>query len=190
MRKWMPEKLNNEKYTLVEVLAWCHYPRHYWPKSKPPHVVTRPQWVKLRLYSWPISDMAFKGVTAELDQKPCKKCSKINSISLQWRHNGCPGVSIRYRFECLFNRLVRRRSKKKSKLHVTGLCEVNSPVTGEFPSQRTSNAEYVSIWWRHHVNGKFTDTVYSRSTIELRWHTTSVMTSLQIIWNDRWLKTI
>ena len=27
----------------------------------------------------------------------------------------------------------------------------NSPVTGEFPAQRASNAENVSIWWRHHV---------------------------------------
>ena len=27
----------------------------------------------------------------------------------------------------------------------------NSPVTGEFSSQRASNAENVSIWWRHHV---------------------------------------
>ena len=33
---------------------------------------------------------------------------------------------------------------------VTGLCEGNSPVTGEFPTQRASNAENVSIWWRHH----------------------------------------
>ena len=24
--------------------------------------------------------------------------------------------------------------------------------TGEFPAQRTSNAENVSIWWRHHEN--------------------------------------
>ena len=27
----------------------------------------------------------------------------------------------------------------------------NSLVTGEFPTQRVSNAENVSIWWRHHV---------------------------------------
>ena len=40
--------------------------------------------------------------------------------------------------------------RKKSKLRVTGLCEGNSPVTGEFPAQRASNAEHVSIWWRHH----------------------------------------
>ena len=44
----------------------------------------------------------------------------------------------------------RRRSKKTSKLRVTGLCARNSPVTGEFPAQMASNAEDVSIWWRHH----------------------------------------
>ena len=26
-----------------------------------------------------------------------------------------------------------------------------SPVTGEFPAQMASNAENVSIWWRHFV---------------------------------------
>ena len=40
--------------------------------------------------------------------------------------------------------------KETSKLRVTGLCEDNSPVTGEFPAQRASNTENVSIWWRHH----------------------------------------
>ena len=44
----------------------------------------------------------------------------------------------------------RRRSQKISNLRVTGLCAVNSLVTGEFPAQRASNAENVSIWWRHH----------------------------------------
>ena len=41
--------------------------------------------------------------------------------------------------------------KKTSKLPVTGLCAGNSPGTGEFPAQMASNAENVSIWWRHHV---------------------------------------
>ena len=27
----------------------------------------------------------------------------------------------------------------------------NSPLTGEFPAQMASNAENVSIWWRHHA---------------------------------------
>ena len=39
---------------------------------------------------------------------------------------------------------------KTAKLCVTGLCEGNSPGTGEFRVQMASNAENVSIWWRHH----------------------------------------
>ena len=70
---------------------------------------------------------------------------------LQWRHNGRDGVSNHRRLGCLFNRLFRPRSKKISKLCVTGLCAGNSPVTGEFPAQRASNAENLSIWWRHHA---------------------------------------
>ena len=31
------------------------------------------------------------------------------------------------------------------------LCEGNSPVTDEFPAQRASNADNISIWWRHHA---------------------------------------
>ena len=76
--------------------------------------------------------------------------SQCSAIALQWRHNGRGGVSNHQSPDCLFNRLFRRRSKKTSKLCVTGLCEGNSPVTGEFPTQRTSNAENVSIWWRHY----------------------------------------
>ena len=45
----------------------------------------------------------------------------------------------------------RRRSTETSKLRVTCLCQGNSPVTDECPAQKTSNAEKVSIWWRHHV---------------------------------------
>ena len=48
-------------------------------------------------------------------------------------------------------RLFRRRSKKTSKLRVTGLCAGNSPGTGEFAAQMASFAENVSIWWRHHA---------------------------------------
>ena len=48
--------------------------------------------------------------------------------------------------DCLLKRLFRGISQKTSKLRVTGLCKGNSPVTGEFPTQR----ENVSIWWRRH----------------------------------------
>ena len=76
------------------------------------------------------------------------------NCTLQWCHNERDGVSNHRSFDCLVNRLFSRRSKKTLKLHVTGFCEGNPLVTGGFPSQRTSNAENASIWWRHHDHGE------------------------------------
>ena len=73
----------------------------------------------------------------------------VSKTTSQWRHKERNGVSNHRRFECLRNRLFRRRSKKTSKLRATGLCEGNSPLVGEFPAQRASIAENVFIWWRH-----------------------------------------
>ena len=64
-----------------------------------------------------------------------KKCHQNTHIfcPLQWRHNGRDSVSNHQPHDCLLNRLFRRRSKKTSKLRVTGLCAgihrgpVNSP---------------------------------------------------------------
>ena len=70
-------------------------------------------------------------------------------VSIQWRHNEPDGVSNHQPLDCFLNRLFRRRSKKTSKLHVTGLCGGNSPVIGDFSRQRASIAGNVS--WRHHV---------------------------------------
>ena len=66
-------------------------------------------------------------------------------MTLQWRHNERDGVSNHQRIHCLLNRLFRRRSKKTSKLRVTGLCAGNSPVTGELSAHKASNAENVSM---------------------------------------------
>ena len=77
------------------------------------------------------------------------KILSCNALTLEWRHNGLDSVSNHQPHD-LLNRLFRHRSKKTSKLCVTGLCEGNSPGTGEFPAQMARNAENVSIWWRHH----------------------------------------
>ena len=61
------------------------------------------------------------------------------------------GVSNHQPHHCLLNRLFGYSSKKTPKLRVTGLCAGNSPGTGDFPTQMVSNAENVSVWWRHHV---------------------------------------
>ena len=73
-----------------------------------------------------------------------------SNTTLRWRHNDHAGVSNHQPHGCLLNRLFRRKSKKTSKLRVTGLCAGNSPGTGEFPAQMASYAENVSISWRHH----------------------------------------
>ena len=70
---------------------------------------------------------------------------------LYWRHNDHDGVSNHQPHGCLLSPLFRRRSKKTSKLRVTGLCAGKFTGTGKFPAQRANNAENVSIWWRHHA---------------------------------------
>ena len=55
------------------------------------------------------------------------------TLLLQWRHNKRNGVSFTGVIDCLLNHMLRRWSKKISKLRVTGLCvgihrwPVNSP---------------------------------------------------------------
>ena len=92
---------------------------------------------------------------------------------LQWRHNERDGVSNHQPHDCLLNRLFRCRSKKTSNLRAIGLGAVNSPVTGEFPAQRASNAENVSIWWRHHVMGCVNGGIhYDPHFVFVCWHMT------------------
>ena len=93
---------------------------------------------------------------------------------LQWPHNERDGVSNHRRLDCLLKRLLRHRSKK-IKLRVTGHCVGNSTVTGEFPAQRSSNAENVSIWWRHHINS------WSNSQIYCLWR----FKGTRYMWTDQ-----
>ena len=109
------------------------------------------QWSNVPQWEYHITDPSPKsnlyGETSKLFFKPLRK---EWSETLQWHHNGHDSVSNHQPHDCLLNRLFRRRSKKTSKLLVTGLCAGNSPGTGEFPAQMASNEENVSIWWRHH----------------------------------------
>ena len=97
-----------------------------------------------------ISDNGFPVTNRYFNARLNNTILHIASTAFGWRHNGSDGVPNHRRLDCLPNRLYRRRSKKTPKLRVTGLCEGNPPVTGGFLSQRVSNAENVSILWRHH----------------------------------------
>ena len=91
-----------------------------------------------------------RGLTNSLD-----RTQTLVVLTLQRRHYEHDGISNHQPRNCLLNCLFRHRSKKTSKLHITGLCEGNSPVTGEFPVQRASNKENVSIWWCRHAGKNY-----------------------------------
>ena len=105
-------------------------------------------------------------------------------ITLQWHHNECNGVSNHQPHDCLPNRLFRRRSKKTSKLRVTGLCAGNAlvnsphkwpvtrkmfafdhvimiwPITDGYPITATErlnynrDGRYQSTYWYCYINAK------------------------------------
>ena len=62
-----------------------------------------------------------------LQSLPRKWMDGGSALPLWLRHNDHESVSNHQPHECLLNRLFRRRSKKTSKLRVTGLCVGNSP---------------------------------------------------------------
>ena len=108
--------------------------------------------------SWWVKNQSLVKITITLKiviisgyKSTCHDSGHESVHSLRWRHNGLDSVSNHQPPGCLLNRLFRRKSKKTSKLRVTGLCAGNSPGTGEFSAQMASYAENVSIWWRHHV---------------------------------------
>ena len=100
----------------------------------------------------------------------------ILGTALQRRHNDRYSVSNHQRLDCLLNHLFMCRSKKTSKLRVTGLCKGNIPVSSEIPTQIASNAENVSIWWRHH--GTIRSSLISLLT---SWHSLTLTASVFVL---------
>ena len=135
----------NDLSPQVLAMACClTTPNHY--LNKP--VLADHQWYLVPFFS---GKFHRKCSISSLDMSLLADTTKYNRThTLQWRHNGHDDVSDHQPYDCLLNRLFRRRWKKASKLRVSGLCEGDSLVTGEYPAQRASNLENVSIWWRHH----------------------------------------
>ena len=55
-------------------------------------------------------------------------------------------ISLTVVYSTVYSGADQRQHQSSAALALGG----NSPVTGEFPAQMASNAENVSIWWRHH----------------------------------------
>ena len=128
---------------------------------------------------------AYIGNTNSISHKICMKLQHLvdSCDSLHWRYNGHDSVSNHQPHDCLLNRLFRRRSKKISKLRVIGLCAGNSPETGEFPAQMASNAENVSIWWRHdRVSYVWCITQILHRRYGYKWNVRPLIRELLLLW--------
>ena len=66
--------------------------------------------------------------------------------SLHWRHNEYVGVSNHQPHGYLLNRLLRRRSKKTSKLNVTGRGPVNSPHKWPVTRKKFPFDDVIMLW--------------------------------------------
>ena len=90
--------------------------------------------------------------------------------ALQWRHNEHGGISNHQPYECLLNRLFKRRSNEIPKLRVTGLCAGNSPVIHwwlvnyphwgpvawkMFPFDDVIMQRYIEMKWNNHRDDPF-----------------------------------
>ena len=71
-------------------------------------------------------------------------------VALRWRHNG-RDWHLKSPASRLFTQpFIQTQIKENIKALCHWLCAGNSSGTGEFPARMASNAENVSIWWRHH----------------------------------------
>ena len=107
--------------------------------------------------------------------------------TLRWRHNGCDSVSNHQPHDCLLNRLFRRRSKKTSKLRVTGLC---AGITGDRWIPRTNGQLHgkcfhlmTSSWQFHLPCFPFTASGAVSDARSSRWSRSCLFTS---VWKNGW----
>ena len=130
--RWTSLDLTDDKSTLVQVMAWCrqatcHYLSQCWPRSMLPFGVTRPQWVKDQYplvminSELSISDSTVLSIDAPVWLAILHK--HYNDVIMGAMASQITSLPIVYSTVYSF----RRRSKKKSKLCVTGLCAWNSP---------------------------------------------------------------
>ena len=130
-----------------DVIKWKHLPR-YWPfvrgiHRSPVNSPHKGQWRGALMFSlicvwingWVNNGEAdeMRGHRVHHDVTVMLQLDVYFGKWLHWRHNDHDCVSNHQPYDCLLNRLFRRKSKKTSKLRVTGLCVGNSPVPVNSP---------------------------------------------------------
>ena len=129
---------------------WKHFPR-YWPFVRGIHLI---------IYYYVRDDTNLFLLMIRFRQNTISYCSNIVTSDTQqltpdgnYHYNDIIMGAKAFQITSLtivFSTVYLDTDQRTSKLRVTGLCVGNSPEAGEFPAQMASNAENVSIWWRHH----------------------------------------
>ena len=81
--------------------------------------------------------------------RPYVVTSSICFLGITVTSHKCHGISNKQQLDFLFNSLFRLTTTNKISALLV-LCEGNLAVTGGFPTQRTNNAETISMWWCLH----------------------------------------
>ena len=94
---WMSMDLTDDKSTLVQVMAWCrqatsHYLSQCWPRSMTPCGITRPQWVKRKLFSQLIEASWFHMTPSTFVQ--VMACCLFHHHAITWTNADLPVLSI------------------------------------------------------------------------------------------------
>ena len=92
--RWLSLDLNDDKSTLVQVMAWCHQATsHYlsqcWPRSMSPYGIARPQWVNqnIRMISYLFSVWQYFQISSHVPSHATRQsCSLKKSPPEQLWH--------------------------------------------------------------------------------------------------------
>ena len=79
----------------------------------------------------------------DYNEAPVTRTAHYNDVIMGVMASQITSLTIVY--TTAYSGADQRKKRKKKKLRVSGLCVVNSPVTGEFPTQMASNVENISI---------------------------------------------
>ena len=98
------------------------------------------------------------------------------SCLLQWRHNEQDDVSNHQPNDCLFNGYS--DADKRKHQSVTGLCEGNSPVTGDH--LMTSSCFAVVWYWPIYMDGQYSNNSSPQTTFSNDYFNEKFCTSIQM----------
>ena len=139
----------------IRIRNQCRYGSYIWIKSK--NIFNTEIWRKnfyrfrettlltlkiINILLWTVLPDGVRGSVNNVDNNAWHDVINITMTSIKLH-----GVSNHWQPDCLFYGLFKLAWLKTLKTPISGSCEGIPPVTGGFPSQRSSNAKVIP--WRH-----------------------------------------